>query len=79
MNVENHEPRFSFSSFYHNASKKIYTNLKKNCCILKTMVRTFCATCTVTGYPCLLLKNMRKTNHFDHVHNVQPSKPILRE
>ena len=38
------------------SSRKNYTNLKKKKhskpSFLKTMVRTFCATRTVTGYPC---------------------------
>ena len=70
---------FRSALFITTRRKKTTLIRKKNCCILKTMVRSFCATCTVTGYPCSLLKNMRKTNHLDHVHNVQPSKPIRRE
>ena len=38
-------------------AKKNDNNLKKLCCVFETMVETICATCRVTGYPCLSFWN----------------------
>ena len=54
-------------SFYHTKQKKLHYLRKKNVLIrsfLKTMVGAFCATCTVTGYPCFFVELVQKTEFF---------------
>ena len=50
--------------FYHNMQKKNDTHLKNFffCIFYKTVGGTFCATCAVTGYPCLYFDiNLKRT------------------
>ena len=44
----------NFKKFY-TAEKKLHQFEKTFLCFFKNVVGTFCATCTVTGYPCFNL------------------------
>ena len=50
---------FSFRSFYTICRKKRHQLVKTFLYFLKTVVRTFCATCTVTGYSFSIYKLFR--------------------
>ena len=60
MTVKYVEVFFSFRTFYHTMQKKTTLNFKNIYIFCFRLVGTFCANCTVTGYPCFLIRPFEK-------------------